>query len=119
MSIADRLFARTRDTVSLATRSDTPNAGGGITASYDEFASAVPAKIVEIGTMHSGPTGTEQLEIGITHAVFISDRPDADKTEYVFLTGRRRLRVERVRLIGPWDVRFVQFLCEEIERDPI
>lgn len=112
MSIADRLFARCGEPVDLATRSDAVTSGGGIAETYTPFATAIPAKIVEVGSMQFGQ---EQVEEGVTHVVTIFDFGIADVDEYV-LHGDRRLRVQRVRLIGPPDIRFRQLMCEEIER---
>jgi len=110
-AIADRLFARCGELVDLAIRSDVVNVGGGITESYTVFATGIMAKIVEVGTLHQG---AEQVEEGMTHIVTILDFGGANVDEYV-MHGDRRMRVQRVRLIGPPDIRFRQLMCEEIE----
>lgn len=111
MSIADRMFARCGEPVSLATRTDTAS-GGSLVETYTVFAVDLPAKVVEVGAFY---TGSEQIEEGATHVITISDFVGAENAEYVF-QGERRLRVQRIRMIGPPDIRFAQYMCEEIER---
>jgi hypothetical protein len=110
VSIADRLFARTAETVTLQTRADTAAGGGGVTEAYTSIATAVPAKVVEVGTQQ---LDSEQIEEGVTHIVTIAEQAVAANTEYV-LYGARRMRVQRMRLVGPPDIRFRMILCEEV-----
>jgi len=118
MPIADRLFAKCGDVVALQTRADTAAVGGGVTEVYTSFATALPAKVVEVG---SQDVGGEQVEEGVTHIVTISERAGSENTEYVLCTARagttvsERYRVQRMRLIGPVGNRFRMLLCEKVE----
>jgi len=118
MAIADRLFEKCGDIVALQTRSDTAALAGGVTEAYTSFATALPAKVVEIGSMQQG---AEQIEEGVTHIVTISEQSGADDAEYVLCTARagttvsERYRVQRMRLVGPVTNRFRMIFCEEIE----
>jgi hypothetical protein len=112
MSIATRLFARCGEPVNLETRADTAS-GGIVVEAYTAFATGILAKVVEVGTAYAG--GNEQIEEGATHIITISNFPQAEGAQYVYF-GDRRMRVLRQRYIGPPDIRFCQFLCEEIER---
>ena len=112
--IADRMFARVGEPVELQTRTDTPAASGGLTETYTTYAT-VPAKVVELGSMH---LGTEQVEEGVTHLVTVNDVGGVKDAEYVVYQSRR-LRVMRQRMIGPTDIRFRQLFCEEIESDGV
>jgi hypothetical protein len=113
MSIADRLYARCGEPVNLEKRTDTASGVGTIIESYTAFATALMAKVVEVGTLHAG---TEQVEEGATHLITIKNFVGAEDAEYVTY-GIRRMRVQRMRLIGPPDIRFMQYLCEEIEKN--
>lgn len=118
MAIADRLFAKCGDIVALQTRADTAALAGGVTEAYSSFATALPAKVVEVG---SQDVGGEQIEEGVTHIVTISERSGAGDTEYVLCTARagstvsERYRVQRMRLVGPVGNRFRMILCEKID----
>lgn len=112
MSIADRLFARCGEPVNLETRADTAS-GGVVVETYSTFATGILAKIVEVGTMYAG--GNEQIEEGATHVITIKNYGNVEGAQYVFF-GDRRMRVIRQRMVGPPDIRFCQFICEEIER---
>jgi hypothetical protein len=115
VTIADRLFDRCGELVNLATRTDvTNNVTGGIDETYSIFAT-VQAKVVEIGSLHGVGGDVEQIQEGVTHIVVVTERPDGMATEYV-IYGPKRLRVQRHRMIGPPDIRFRQFLCEELEK---
>ncbi len=115
MTIAARLFDRCGELVDLATRTDvTDNVTGGLVETYSIFAT-VEAKVVEIGSLHGVGGDVEQIQEGVTHIVIVTERPDGMHTEYV-MYGTKRLRVQRHRMIGPPDIRFRQFLCEELER---
>lgn len=117
MSLADRLFAKCGDVVSLQTRADTAAVSGGVTESYTSIATALPAKVVEVG---SRLQGSEQVEEGVTHVVTISDLSGADAAEYVLCTARagvavsQRYRVQQQKTVGPVNNRFRILSCEEI-----
>lgn len=111
--IANRLYARCGEPVNLETRSDVASGTGGIIETYTTFATAVMAKVVEIGTNYAG---NEQIEEGATHLITVFNFPAAEEAQYV-LFGDRRMRVLRQRYIGPPDIRFCQFMCEELSKN--
>jgi hypothetical protein len=117
MTIANRLFVKCGDVVALQTRADTAAIAGGVTEAYTSFATALPAKVVEVG---SQDVSGEQVEEGVTHIVTISERSGAENAEYVLCTARagtvvsEQYRVQRMRLVGPPNARFRMLLCEKI-----